>query len=248
MQNTPFPLGRQFIPDERDKNFPLRAAMPKKALPWRDKKWWTGNVLSQSAYTCPEFTKKIHPHDPYCGEYGFCTEFMARSWLKASPIRTGLPYPELQIYHESQKIDQWRGEEYAGTSVRAVFEWLRHKGHVAQYLWSHNAVDAANFVRTQGTLGAGTNWTQGMFFPDASTGYLLDCTGPVAGGHAYHITWYYKVKNIAGRTLREVFEIKNSWGDDWGNGGYAYMRASDLDRLLDADGELCAAFEKKVIK
>jgi hypothetical protein len=33
------------------------------------------------------------------------------------------------LYHEAQKVDEWPGEDYEGTSLRAGFDVLRSKGH-----------------------------------------------------------------------------------------------------------------------
>jgi hypothetical protein len=37
-------------------------------------------------------------------------------------------YSGLSLYHEAQKIDEWAGENYDGTSVRAGCDYLRHYG------------------------------------------------------------------------------------------------------------------------
>jgi hypothetical protein len=33
------------------------------------------------------------------------------------------------LYHEAQRIDEWPGEDYDGTSVRAGMDVLRTEGH-----------------------------------------------------------------------------------------------------------------------
>ena len=38
-------------------------------------------------------------------------------------------YDGFWLYHEAQKIDEWPGEDYDGTSVRAGLDILRKRGH-----------------------------------------------------------------------------------------------------------------------
>ena len=41
-------------------------------------------------------------------------------------------YDGFWLYHEAQKIDEWPGEDYDGTSVRAGLDILRKRGHCAK--------------------------------------------------------------------------------------------------------------------
>ena len=38
-------------------------------------------------------------------------------------------YDGFWLYHEAQKVDEWPGEDYEGTSVRAGLDILRTRGH-----------------------------------------------------------------------------------------------------------------------
>ena len=38
-------------------------------------------------------------------------------------------YDGFWLYHEAQKVDEWPGEDYDGTSVRAGLDILRKRGH-----------------------------------------------------------------------------------------------------------------------
>jgi hypothetical protein len=247
--NTPFPLGRNEIPDSRDALYPMRAAIPKKIV-YRSKKWKLGPVLSQSAASsaCPGCINKTFPHAPYCCEHGFCVGYATRGFLDAQPIRTIDGPSPLEIYHSAQAIDTWPGVEYAGTSVRAGVQYLRSKGHVEQFLWGNTAQDVADYVRTMGTVILGIDWHESMFWPDAATQYVIKPEGPIAGGHALLCAWFWLQKTIGGKTFKNLFKLRNSWGDDWGDRGDAYIEFADLDKLLRNGGDACAPIEKKVIK
>jgi hypothetical protein len=224
----------------------MRKALPKKAeLVYRDRPWILGPVLDQSATRCPGASVYPQNDHSFCNQYGFCVGYSVRSWVEAQPVRTKFGPSALDIYHNAQLNDEWDGTSYGGTSVRGAMKWLSAVGRVAQYVWAEGAQDVADYVRTQGTVIVGTNWLSNMFWPDKSTGYVLDCSGSVAGGHAYQVVWYYKRVTLADdKSYKRIFVIKNSWGD-WGNGGLAYMRLEDLDRLIRDGGEAVAALEKK---
>jgi hypothetical protein len=245
---TPFPLGRLEEPEPQAAKFALHKALPAPSkIVWRDHKWKVGPVLDQGAQVCPLAAAGVYPHDPYCKEQGFCVGFGWESFLEAKPTRSKTHPPGLEIYHRAQTFDQWRGEAYAGSSVLGGVKALHEAGRIEQYLWSFDVGELADFIRAKGTVVVGTDWLADMFWPDQSDGYLLKVSGALAGGHAYHLTWYYKQKVFpGGPVLRNVFEIKNSWGD-WANNGFAYIRRDDLQSLLDRDGEACTAVERKVV-
>lgn len=48
----------------------------------------------------------------------------------ATILNGGKLYDGFWLYHEAQKVDEWPGEDYGGTSVRAGLDILRTRGHV----------------------------------------------------------------------------------------------------------------------
>jgi hypothetical protein len=60
------------------------------------------------------------------GEEGACVGFMASRIATWANRRR---YDAFWLYHEAQKIDEWPGEDYEGTSLRAGFDILRERGH-----------------------------------------------------------------------------------------------------------------------
>lgn len=60
------------------------------------------------------------------GNEGACVGF---SESRAMSLLNRTRYGGHWLYQEAQKIDEWAGEDYDGTSVRAGFEILRARGH-----------------------------------------------------------------------------------------------------------------------
>jgi hypothetical protein len=80
----------------------------------------------------------------------------------------------------------------------------------------------------------GTNWFKDMFRADAN-GYL-HASGGVAGGHAYLLTKYSK--------LRDAVWTCNSWG----GAGQGWISRADLIILLGDQGEACVPTGMQVPK
>lgn len=211
-------LGRRYAPDARDLRFPMRAVLPAE-IAVVSRFYDVGPVLDQ-------------------GDTPMCVGYASEQFLQSAPIATLDAQSPQEIYREAQKVDEWPGEDYDGTSVRAAAKVLMGWGRLKSYVWAADARDVRDFLITTGTVIMGTNWYQNMFSP-TSTG-LLRCTGSLAGGHAYLLVGY-----DAGRNW---FRMVNSWGAGWGQGGQAWIAFRDLDKLIARQGEACAAVEQAVAK
>lgn len=208
-------LGRLPAADERDAQF--RMASPPLTLP-AYRYYSTGPVLDQGAY-------------PYCVGYAW------RQWLSSALLKTKTGPTAPTIYSEAQKVDEWPGEDYGGTSVRGGAKVLQTLGHISNYVWAWDALTVKNFILSgQGTTVVGSNWYEDMFTPNQD-GFLTP-TGPLVGGHAYLIVGFSQDRN--------AFRMINSWGRVWGESGRAWVRYEDLQLLISQDGEACTAYEKVV--
>jgi hypothetical protein len=213
-------LGRVYVPDARDKNFLISNKFPIQTKSITSKYWdanmWWGN----------------QGNTPQCVGYAWA------HWIADGPItHSGVqpPVNPTTIYGEAQKVDEWIGENYAGTSVRGGAKYLKTSGKISSYLWAFDINTLVNTVLNVGPVVVGTNWYNGMFYPD-KTG-LIRITGRLAGGHAYVIN------GVDTRTKR--FRIKNSWGKTWGQSGHAYISYTDMARLIRENGEICLAIENR---
>lgn len=211
-------LGRLHSPDARDANFPLKSILKPQSLKlwryWNDNGWWgdQGSV-------------------PQCVAYAWT------HWLEDGPITHSEVAPIVQpaeLYAEAQKIDEWPGENYDGTSVRAGAKVLQSKGFISSYYWASTVSEIADAILNNGPVVVGTNWYYDMFEPINDVIYP---NGVVAGGHAYIINGVNLKKGL--------FRIKNSWGRSWGGDGRVWMQIEDFEKLLNEDGEACLAVEKK---
>jgi hypothetical protein len=232
------PLGRIEAPDKRDGKFPLRAALPRRAVSLPSYRYWGKKRalwIDQGMMHCP-LADGLHP---YCRYQGFCVGCAWVGFLNMSPLQTVPLYSPIDVYHEAQDNDEWPGNDYAGTSVRAGVKVLEARGVIQQYLWATTLDELIEFVLLKGPVVVGSLWKMNMFFPDPKKGYVLDVSGSDEGGHAYVISG-------ANRITRMVRK-DGSWGD-WGNKGRAWIRFDDLERLLFGEGgEACAATERRVI-
>lgn len=212
-------LGRRWTPDWNDLNFLASAVLPRTtavvARDWEYDHWWGDQ-----------------------GETSECVGYSRVHWLEDGPVLHHRETPPVVdphfIYVEARKIDEWEGEDYDGTSVRAGVKVAQSLGFVAEYRWAMTAQEVAVAVLEVGPVVVGTVWTEDMFHPD-SEGKIRP-TGRASGGHAYLLNGY--------DSRSGYFRIKNSWGRGWGANGFAYIHIDDLQRLLDADGEACLATEQ----
>lgn len=211
-----FVSGRRYAEDTRDRLF---------ALP-----------LQETARTY-RFWPTFEPLDQ--GETPQCVAYSTGQWLTASPVRNTKFYQPGPIapwlasfYKECQREDEWEGEDYEGTSVRASFKLLKRKGFVSQYRWAWDAETVARHILEIGPVVVGTAWYQGMSKP--KRGYLSP-SGILLGGHAYTLVGFSRPRNS--------FRVFNSWGKFWGSNGRAWINFTDMNGLLRDQGEACTAWE-----
>lgn len=208
--------------DPRDKNFHMSSVFTvPKTMPsyryWWANGWW-GNQLST-----PQ-----------------CVAYTGLHLLEDGPI-THAPRAPGQgpvinpylLYKELQRNDEWPGENYDGTSVRALMKVLRRDGYIGSYHWAWDLDTVIDYLRVEGPVGVGTWWYYDMFFPDP-TG-LIHIRGGRVGGHAYLLNGV--------NVKRKIVRFKNSWGRGWGRLGHGYMTFDSLARLIQEDGEAAIATE-----
>lgn len=138
------------------------------------------------------------------------------------------------LYRDAQRLDEWAGENYEGTSVLAGAKVMKNLGLLREYRWAFGTRDIALALSTTGPVVLGIPWLSGMY--EAPKGILAP-GGDVVGGHAI-LAHAYRTPGRIFET-EAAFGLLNSWGPYWGNGGKAWIRESHLAELLADQGEAC---------
>lgn len=226
---TPFEKGLGRVPavDDRDRRFQLARV----ATTGRTSRTWfvPKPVLDQGATPS-------------------CVGHAGSKWLSAGPVTNAFIDP-FALYGEAQRLDEWPGEDYAGTSVRGLMKALRARGLITEFNWVWSAGQVLDYVIEIGPMVLGLDWTAGMFRPDAKTGYI-SANGSFEGGHCVVAVGASRTrKNPDGS--KGAVRILNSWGFAWGQNGRCWLSVDDLDRLMTRapsgyPGEAATAAELRV--
>jgi len=213
-------LGRLVSLDPRDKKFSLTIP-PSPEIDRMERYWITGPVLDQR-------------RDPHCVAYAWT------QMLMSSPVQN-LPYKtEAELYHECQDNDEWQGNDYDGTSVRAGAKVLRSKGYIKEYRWAFNLEELVYHVMVTGPMVFGSTWYRGMM--KTGVNGFIAATGQAMGGHAYLIIGA-DLDRVCPDGSIGALRILNSWGTGFGEKGRAWLSLFDAARLLSEWGEICMATE-----
>lgn len=215
--------------DERSLQFGIKEATPEPKL--HNRSWSVPNPLDQ-------------------GEEGAC---VGHGWVHealSSPVVVDIarmaqrPVSDPQalafwLYREAQKIDEWEGEQYDGTSVLAGAKVMQKLGLLRQYRWAFDVFGVRRALLTTGPVVVGLNWYSGMY---SAPGGILSVRGYKVGGHC-GIFWGYRLPGLIFPD-EAAYGFLNSWGPHWGVNGRAWMRESELARLMSEDGEACVPYRR----
>jgi len=224
INSLPHSLGRVYIEDKRDLNYLIKNNQ---------------RTLQQISTPPKVLTQRYWDANGWWGDQGNkpqCVGYSWAHWLEDGPIQqSGIPpiIKPFDIYKNAQKLDEWYGENYDGTSVRGAVKYLKKIGKVKSYYWAFDVQTLSETILKLGPVVVGTNWYNGMFYPNKNG--LIKISGQMVGGHAYLINGV--------DTKTKQFRIKNSWGKSWGNGGHAFISFNDMSRLIKENGEICLAIE-----
>lgn len=177
------------------------------------------------------------------GSTSQCVAYSGARYLATGPIMNRPP-PFEELYKECQRRDEWPGEDYDGTSVRALFKVFKDRGLVSEYRWAFDAETVVDHVLTRGPVVMGTTWNDEMANPTVWGYVTLGDLSELAGGHAWLVFGANRKRRNPDGTLGAV-RAMNSWGSGWAQQGRFWVTFGDLDRLVKADGEACVATEKK---
>ena len=222
--------------DPRSLNFRAAAGVTK--MPDHGRLWSHGPVLDQ-------------------GAEGACVGFGSAGAVAAAPSsRTGITNSYARAwYARAQRLDEWPGEAYSGTSVLAGCLVGRQRKLWTGFRWAKRPEELAAGI-VDDALGpaiVGVQWSEELYEPPASgllpgTVRLDPQLGHCAVLFGYLPAWQrgaaleMEMAQLglleAWRAAREpVYPLLNSWSTTWGEGGCAVAPASLVRRWFDARGE-----------
>jgi hypothetical protein len=183
------------------------------------------------------------------GSEGACTGFglaaVVNYLLKTRKVNPAYPNASpYMLYYNARMYDEWQGENYEGSSARGAMKgWHKH-GVCKTNLWKDNNGRMSRSVALDSTerpLGSYYRIPApdlvaihcaleevGILFATASVHSGWDIVGrdgailfnpdnKQLGGHAFAIVGYTK----------DGFWIQNSWGTNWGKGGFGLITYED---------------------
>lgn len=256
----PHLLGRKYVPDERDYHLgtflsedaldAALAAMLKSHLETKATKNWakviTARVKALSPSPTPPNPSAVDKvwEDPEPtldqGNFGTCVGNGWAQWGNTLPIDDRfVEYDARAIYYEATVHDgspddpDVPGGGQQGATVRSGAKAMQDRSRLTAYAFTTKLDEVKAWVQQHGPIVFGTDWTSAMFQPDQN-GFITP-SGSVEGGHCYVC--------VGDVPSMGALKFLNSWGADWGQGGYFYMKYSDANILLTQQGEACAAVE-----
>jgi hypothetical protein len=170
------------------------------------------------------------------GREGACVGFSC-SW--AMSILNRRFYAAQWLYEEARRRDEWPGEAYDGTSVRAGLDVLRETGHrriyrgqtrdtnyadgIEAFRWAQSVDEVRGAIAAGSPVVLGVDWFSAFNHPErrGREYWMPEPSGRVVGGHA--ICCY------GASDRRQAVRLVNTWGFAYPLVWVPYML---LERLL----------------
>lgn len=215
--SNPFRLGRKVEHDPRSRAF---AFTPRHATTVVHKTWRRyGAVLDQ-------------------GNLGSCTGNAMTHALNSKPlhVKGATVWKQAQavmLYSAATSLDEFDGSyppDDTGSSGLGVCKAAVNMGLITRYDWAFG-FDHTLETLMSGPVLVGTNWYDGMFYPNSSG--VVSISGSIAGGHEYLLVGVHPKK--------QLLTFQNSWSDAWGVKGRFFMTYDTFKRLLNEQGDAVIA-------
>jgi hypothetical protein len=100
---------------------------------------------------------------------------------------------------------------------------LRDAGLIPSWTQTFDVPDTLKAL-SQGPVSIGIPFFNSMMTPNADGILTIDPTSGLAGGHQMCVDGY--------DSLRDLLHVRNSWGTDWGVGGWCWISSTDFGTLL----------------
>lgn len=176
------------------------------------------------------------------GNTSQCVAYSGEQFLMSGPVINKMYKTPAQLYKECQQVDEWPGENYDGTSVRALMKVLQGKKYLTEYKWAFDLPTVVNHLLKVGPVVFGTNWYESMFEADAKGFIRIRQGSYIVGGHAYMVKGVNVTRKCPDGSTGAL-RIINSWGRGWASNGCAWLSFVDAKRLIGETGEAAASTE-----
>ena len=187
------------------------------------------------------------------GFEGACVGFSIANDLLGSPVRVRPPGYDAakskltvanqfaqKLYEAARRMDEWAGENYDGTSVRAGMKAARAAGYIGEFRWILTASELQRTLDQEGPVIIGVNWYENQYDLTPGPDFTVRSGGALVGGHALCVNGRYR-----SRRGRRQYRTRQSWGGDYGAGGDVWWDADHLEHLIfEDDGEAAIALTR----
>jgi hypothetical protein len=217
-------LDWQPLHDPRSREFPAVELVEAPTVD--DVRWRNGRVLDQ-------------------GAEGSCVGHGCVGCIGAEPVpapRARVSHAEaVRWYERAQRLDEWPGDDYSGTSVNAGMKVGRAFGWWDGWRWAFGVDDMRQAIQL-GPLVVGVPWRSGMYAtgPDG----LVTTEGSEVGGHCLLVIGWSR----AFSTYGPGFWWLNSWGLDYGIRGAGFVPEETMAGLVEDVGEVAVPVGRKIGK
>lgn len=205
-------MGRHVNHDEQSKNFPAPRG-----------------VVQDVLHKC--HTK---PFDQ--GQLGSCTGNAMAGLLDTDPLFVKGRYlyegVARSLYSLATHIDPFPGAwkpTDTGSDGLSVMKAAQQRGYITSYAHAFGLQHALEALALTGVI-TGCNFYDSMENPDSTGLVTISPNAQVIGGHE----WLVRGIDVERQRVR----CRNSWGTEWGDGGYFDLSFSDWDRLLNEHGDV----------
>lgn len=192
------------------------------------------------------------------GDEGACTAFglatVAHALLRKRNPRAALrPVSTRMFYDMARRYDEWRGEDYSGSSCRGAMKGWHHHGVCAETVWPYKPGQRLETYTEQRARDAAQRPLGAYFRVNHKDLVAMHAAfaevGVLYASAAVHDGWDDPRRGVIAWTQQEIagyhafaivgydeggFWIQNSWGKTWGRGGYGYVSYDEwLERGTD---------------
>jgi len=166
-----------------------------------------------------------------------CTGFSVSMGAASSPVRRkGITKRVAwRLYKDAQRVDEWAGENYKGSSVQAAMKVACRMGWYEGYQWATSLEMLKLAIGNIGPAVLSIPWHRSMNCPDRNG--FVRVVGRMVGRHAILCRGYNKEK--------QAFLLRQSAGRRWGLNGDCWIAEHDLWVLLQNKGSACIPIKRK---